>query len=348
MFPIHDDTPRLNGRPYVNYGLIGMNIVIFIYEVIITSNFANRSAVVTLFYNYGSIPDLILSGQNLGTLFSSMFMHGGIAHLLGNMFFLHVFGDNLEDRFGHFKYLMLYLFWGVMAAFAHSIYAVATGQGDIPAIGASGAISGVLGAYLVFFPHAKIHTIIFAFFITTVRIPAIAYIPFWFIMQLVFAFIGQSGGVAYLAHIGGFVFGLGTAFGWKFLSNMISNQKQYSSQNYRQRPFFTSPSVSKDSSYRNDRLKSNDTDNVENSILPEIIIGEKFIDVIVEDRNTTNDHQIQANFDESINTLSILIIDTNKRYDIPVIPPTNTVLRVSNISVRNGIIRIRLDVNQNI
>ena len=98
------------------------------------------------------------------------------------MFFLHVFGDNLEDRFGHFKYLMLYLFWGVMAAFAHSIYAVATGEGGIPAIGASGAISGVLGAYLIFYPHAKIHTIIFAFFITTVRIPAIAYIPFWFIM----------------------------------------------------------------------------------------------------------------------------------------------------------------------
>ena len=129
MFPIHDDTPRLNGRPYVNYGLIGMNVVIFIYEVIVTSNFSNRSAVIALFYNYGSIPDLILSGQNLGSIFSSMFMHGGIVHLLGNMFFLHVFGDNLEDRFGHFKYLMLYLFWGVMAGLAHSIYAVATGEG---------------------------------------------------------------------------------------------------------------------------------------------------------------------------------------------------------------------------
>ncbi|MDN5847152.1 MAG: rhomboid family intramembrane serine protease, partial [Candidatus Nitrosocosmicus sp.] len=172
MFPIHDDAPRLHGRPYVNYGLIGINIVIFIYEVIVTSNFSNRSAVIALFYNYGSIPELLLSGQNLGSLFSSMFMHGSIAHLLGNMFFLYVFGDNLEDRFGHFKYLMLYLFWGVMAAFAHSIYAVTTGEGNIPAIGASGAISGVLGAYLIFFPHAKIHTIIFAFFITTVRIPA--------------------------------------------------------------------------------------------------------------------------------------------------------------------------------
>jgi membrane associated rhomboid family serine protease len=346
MFPIHDDTPRLNGRPYVNYGLIGINIVIFIYEVIVTSNFSNRTAVIALFYNYGAIPDLILSGQNLGSIFSSMFMHGGIAHLLGNMFFLHVFGDNLEDRFGHFKYLMLYLFWGVMAAFAHSIYAVATGQGDIPAIGASGAISGVLGAYLVFYPHAKIHTIIFAFFITTVRIPAIAYIPFWFIMQLVFAFIGQSGGVAYLAHIGGFIIGLGTAFGWKFFSNILIKQKQYPSQNYRRRSSLSSPPFSNHSSNRNDDLsKSINTDKLEKSITPEIIIGDKFIDVIIEDRDTLSDTQIRANFDESINTLSILIIDTNKRYDIPVSHPANTILHISNVSARNGIIRIRLDVN---
>jgi len=346
MFPIHDDTPRLNGRPYVNYGLIGMNIVIFIYEVIVTSNFSNRTAVIALFYNYGAIPDLILSGQNLGSIFSSMFMHGGIAHLLGNMFFLHVFGDNLEDRFGHFKYLMLYLFWGVMAAFAHGIYAVATGQGDIPAIGASGAISGVLGAYLVFYPHAKIHTIIFAFFITTVRIPAIAYIPFWFIMQLVFAFIGQSGGVAYLAHIGGFIIGLGTAFGWKFFSNILIKQKQYPSQNYRQRSSLSSPPFSSDSSNRyDDRSKSMNTDKLEKSFTPEIIIGDKFIDVIIEDRDTLSDTQIQANFDESISTLSVLIIDTNKKYDIPVSHPANTILHISNVSARNGIIRIRLDVN---
>jgi len=344
MFPIHDDTPRLNGRPYVNYGLIGINIVIFIYEVIITANFSNREAVITLFSNYGSIPDLLLSGQNLGSLFSSMFMHGSIAHLLGNMFFLYVFGDNLEDRFGHFKYLMLYLFWGVMAAFAHSIYAVTTGEGSIPAIGASGAISGVLGAYLIFFPHAKIHTIIFAFFITTVRIPALAYIPFWFIMQLVFALIGQSGGVAYLAHIGGFIIGLGTAFGWKFFSNMFFKQKQYSSQNYRRRSSISSPSFSNNALNKNDPSKFTNTENLEKSIIPEIIIGEKFIDVIIEDRNTLSDSQIQASFDESTNTLYVLIIDTNKKYDIPVPHPANTNPRVSNISVRNGIIRIRLDV----
>jgi membrane associated rhomboid family serine protease len=345
MFPIHDDTPRLHGRPYVNYGLIGINVVIFIYEVIVTNNFSNRSAVIALFYNYGSIPELILSGQNLGSLFSSMFMHGSILHLLGNMFFLYVFGDNLEDRFGHYKYLMLYLFWGVMAAYAHSIYAVSTGEGDIPAIGASGAISGVLGAYLIFFPHAKIYTLIFAFFITTVRIPAIAYIPFWFIMQLVFALIGQSGGVAYLAHIGGFIIGLGTAFGWKFFSNMFFKQKQYPSQNYRRKPSISSSPISNDSSNGNDRSKSANTDKLEKSYMPEIIIGEKFIDVIIEDRNALSESQIQAKFDESLNTLSVLVNDTNKSYNIPVPPRANTFLRISSLSVRNGIIRIRLDMN---
>jgi hypothetical protein len=231
-----------------------------------------------------------------------------------------------------------------MAAFAHSIYAVTTGEGNIPAIGASGAISGVLGAYLIFFPHAKIHTIIFAFFITTVRIPALAYIPFWFIMQLVFALIGQSGGVAYLAHIGGFIIGLGTAFGWKFFSNIFFNPKQHDLQNYRRRSSLSSTSFPNNRLNENDLSRSTNTDNLEKSIIPEIIVGEKFIDVIIEDRNTLSDHKIQANFDESTNTLYVLVIDTNKKYEILVPHPMNSSLFVSNISVRNGIIRIRLDL----
>ena len=209
MFQINDDAPRTIVLPFINYGLIAINIIVFIYEAVVTSYFSNSLAQFDLFSNYGAVPNLILSGQNLGSLFTSMFMHGGVAHLIGNLIFLYVFGDNLEGRFGHYKYLMLYLIWGVVASFTHSIYAVSTGDGNIPAIGASGAISGVLGAYLIFFPRAKIHTIILAFFITTVRIPALAYIPFWFIMQLIFALIGQSGGVAYLAHIGGFLAGMG-------------------------------------------------------------------------------------------------------------------------------------------
>lgn len=343
MFPIHDDTPRMNGRPYINYSLIGINIIIFIYEMIITANFSNRAAVFNLFSNYGSVPDLLLSGQNMGSLFSSMFMHGSIAHLLGNMFFLYVFGDNLEDRFGHFRYLLLYLFWGVMAAFAHSLYAVSTGEGNIPAIGASGAISGVLGAYLIFFPRAKIHTIIFAFFITTVRIPALAYIPFWFIMQLVFALIGQSGGVAYLAHIGGFIIGVITAYGWKFLSNKFFNQKQYGQQGYRRKSMSSMSSLLNDGHSKNRISKSVNADTLDKVVLPEIITGEKFIDIIIEEKTAQTDSQIQANFDNSTNTLHIHIVNTNKKYTIPVSNQNDTNLRISSISVNNGIIKIRLE-----
>ena len=108
MFPYNDDAPSTIGRPFVNYGLIAVNILVFIYEMIITSNFSNFSAQSILFSNYGAVPNLILTGQNLFSLFSSMFLHGSIAHLLGNMFFLYVFGDNLEGRFGHYKYLLLY------------------------------------------------------------------------------------------------------------------------------------------------------------------------------------------------------------------------------------------------
>src|ERR687886_1650644 len=151
-------------------------------------------------------------------MITSMFIHGGIAHIAGNMVFLFVFGDNIEDRFGRIKYLLIYISWGVVASLVHSIYAVNSGGGLVPAVGASGAISGVLGAYLVMFPRAKVFTIIIAFFITTVRIPALAFIPFWFILQIVFAFIGPAaGGVAYLAHIGWFLIGVGSGYKWKLI-----------------------------------------------------------------------------------------------------------------------------------
>ena len=343
MFPIHDDTPRVNGRPFVNYSLIGINIIVFICEVIITGNFSNRIAVSELYSNYGAIPDLILSGQNLGSLISSMFMHGSITHLLGNMFFLYVFGDNLEDRFGHFRYLLLYLFWGVLAAIAHSIYAVSTGEGSIPAIGASGAISGVLGAYLIFFPHAKIHTIIFAFFITTVRIPAIAYIPFWFIMQLVFALIGQSGGVAYLAHIGGFLIGLLSAYMWKFIANYLFGRRSF--QNQFHNPWSTkktNQSTFGNRPFSNNHLKSTGVDNRDKTLHPEIISGENFVDVIFEDKNITDSTQILVNLEKETQILTIHNLVTNKsnRLFIPQLQSKNYF--VSNISVINGIVRIRL------
>ncbi|HSA75716.1 MAG TPA: rhomboid family intramembrane serine protease, partial [Candidatus Nitrosocosmicus sp.] len=260
----------------------------------------------------------------------------------GNMLFLYIFGDNLEDKFGHIKYLLFYLFWGAMAAMAHSVYAISTGEGSIPAIGASGAISGVLGAYLIFFPHAKIQTLIFAFFITMVRIPAIAYIPFWFIMQLIFALIGQSGGVAYFAHIGGFIVGLVSAYGWKFFSNNLFGRRAYQGQYYRPKSIKTSRSALNNQYEGGNRLKSSNANDMEKTLRPEIITGENFIDVIFEDKNALTYSQIQANFDNETRLLSIQNLVTNKSDTLSISHLQNRKYAVSNVSVINGIVRIRL------
>ncbi len=141
----------------------------------------------------------------------SMFLHGGWGHFLGNMLFLWIFGDNVEDRLGHFRYLLFYLLAGYAATFAHLFFNVTSA---VPAIGASGAISGVLGAYLFLYPRAKIVTVVwFLFFIQFIQIPAIFYLPLWFLIQAVSGLVSlgaetsQSGGVAWFAHIGGFVAG---------------------------------------------------------------------------------------------------------------------------------------------
>lgn len=143
------------------------------------------------------------------TLLTSMFMHGGVMHLAGNMLFLWIFGNNVEDYLGHIKYLLIYLFWGLAAAGAHLITNPAS---TIPTVGASGAISGVLGAYLVLFPFARIYVLVplFFFFFTT-TLPAWAMLIFWFVFQIVStipAGAAEAGGVAYAAHIGGFLSGV--------------------------------------------------------------------------------------------------------------------------------------------
>jgi membrane associated rhomboid family serine protease len=326
MFPINDDAPQINGRPFINYGLIAINVIIFIYEMIITSNFSNRFAQFMLFTNYGAIPNLILSGQNLPSLFSSMFMHGSIAHIIGNMIFLYVFGDNLEGRFGHYKYLAIYLVWGIIASFAHSFYAVSTGDGNVPAIGASGAISGVLAAYLVFFPHAKINTIVLAFFITTIRIPALAFIPFWFIMQLIFALIGQSGGVAYIAHVGGFLAGVGTAYLWKFISN-----------SYNLQPFVSTKTT------KIDRSQPLQSPVLEKDNQPEVILGNGFFDTIIHAGGIIEDSDVKTEYNSSTNLLNVKIPKYNKSFSVSIPNSNNFALRISSISVNNGIIKIRLE-----
>jgi len=321
MFPINDDAPKSKDRPFVNYGLIGLNVVIFIYEVIVTSYFSNNLVKFELFSNYGAIPNLLLTGKNPFSLFSSMFMHASLAHLIGNMFFLYVFGDNLEGRFGHSKYLIIYLTLGIIASYAQSIYSVSTGSANVPAIGASGAISGVLAAYLIFFPRSKIHTIIFAFLITVIRIPALAFIPIWFIMQLIFALIGQSGGVAYFAHIGGFLAGLAAAYIWKLTEHLFKS------------PFTQRKEIS--------HSISSTAENVIEDPLPEIIHGSDFIDIIVNVKTNILVSDIQTKMDNVSSTLLINIPKIDKSYSVS-IPKSNNFAKILSTSVNNGIIKIRI------
>jgi membrane associated rhomboid family serine protease len=324
MFPLHDDNQRLHGRPYVTYLLIAANAIIFLAEVIVTANFSDRAATNALLQTYGAIPNKVLGGD-IFSVISSMFLHGGIAHLIGNMLFLFVFGDNIEDKFGRIKYVLFYIAWGFAAAYAHSFYAVSTGGGEIPAIGASGAISGVLGAYLVLFPRAKIFTIIAAFFITTVRIPAIAYIPFWFVMQVIFGLLNPLGGVAYLAHIGGFLAGVLTGYVMKNViagHGMVTPQTRYS---------------------RKDRQNITSVPDMTIHTQPEVIKGSNFYEIIAEMPGLVSQSEIQAIYDP--NTQSVRVFTTGSRkYDINIriSDIQDDIVKIDQIKYLNGIVRIRI------
>ena len=209
MFPYKDDNPT-NTYPFVTIGLIGLNILVFLLQLM--SDVDGKRIV----YAYGAIPHNIVSFEStqpihpLLTLFTSMFMHGGVFHILGNMLYLWIFGNNIEDRLGHFRFILFYLFCGIAAALSHTMVAADSG---VPMIGASGAVSGVLGAYILLFPMARIHTIIFlGFFVQSVQIPALIVIGFWAIIQIVNGLITQGmpnqGGIAWYAHAGGFLAGL--------------------------------------------------------------------------------------------------------------------------------------------
>ena len=323
MFPLYDDNQRIHGRPYVNYLLIATNAIIFVVEVIVTGYFHNTAATNAMLENYGAIPYKVLEGD-IPSVITSMFLHGGVAHLIGNMLFLFIFGDNIEDKFGRIKYLLIYIGWGIAAALAHSIVAVSVGGGEIPAIGASGAISGVLGAYLVLFPRAKIFTIVAAFFITTVRIPAIAYIPFWFIMQVILGFIDQAGGVAYAAHIGGFLAGVLTGYIWKNVTRYgtVTPQIRYPRKDHQNMTNMADMSI---------------------HTQPEVIKGSNFYEIIAEMPGLASQSDIQASYDP--NTQSVRIFTSGPRkYDINVrisdIQDGN--IKIDQIEYLNGIVRIRI------
>lgn len=233
FIPLGDDTSQRRLRPYVNYALIAANIAVFVLLQGLGSNAAFTYAFSTVPAEIASGEDLVTAGRILrdpltgdamripglqptpipvwGTMITSMFMHGGLAHLGGNMLYLWIFGDDIEDHLGHLRYLAFYLVTGVLASLAHVVATFAFGQNPlIPSLGASGAISAVLGAYMLLHPRRPVRILI-GWWI--VAVPALVAIGMWFVFQVVsgVGMLGrgaQEGGVAYAAHIGGFVAGL--------------------------------------------------------------------------------------------------------------------------------------------
>ena len=210
MFPLKD-TIQSSTFPFINWLLIAINVLVFLGEASMPTE--TLEAFLGL---YGVVPARLVGEFNLGqgaTIFSSMFLHSGWAHLLGNMWLLYIFGDNVEDRMGHLKYLCFYLLVGVVAAVVqmetnlHSL---------VPMVGASGAISGVLGAYLAYFPKATVISLVpLGFYARLIEVPAVVFLGLWFVMEffsgfasLVGARADDIGGVAFWAHVGGFGSGL--------------------------------------------------------------------------------------------------------------------------------------------
>jgi membrane associated rhomboid family serine protease len=206
VIPLGDENPT-RSFPVVTVALVIANVLVFLYDKLI--GFGAPEALI----EYAMIPCTI-SGQceyqippitpHWLTIFTSMFLHAGILHLGGNMLYLWIFGNNVEDALGHFQFLFWYLVWGVAAALAHVVINAAS---PIPTVGASGAIAGALGAYFVLFPMARIRVLVFFFFITVIAVPAFILLGLWFLMQFQF-----QPGVATMAHAGGFVAGAATVF----------------------------------------------------------------------------------------------------------------------------------------
>ena len=210
MFPIRDTIPSKN-YPVVNNTIIGINVVLFLFEM---SQGAHLDRFVYIYglvparYSMPQISSYFTTGQQLLSWLSFMFLHGGFWHLLGNMWSLYIFGDNVEDRLGPFRYLVFYLLCGITSGLSHLFFNL---HSNMPTIGASGAIAGVMGAYLILHPHSKILTLIPIIFIPWfVEIPAFFFLGFWFVLQFINAAgsHGNIGGIAWWAHIGGFVFGI--------------------------------------------------------------------------------------------------------------------------------------------
>ena len=232
FIPLGDDNSDRRIRPVVNYTLIAINLLVFFFLQGLGQNYQFT-------YAFSTVPQEILTGQDIVTedrivadpasgtrvrvpglqrtplsvyltLIFSMFMHGGLMHLLGNMLYLHIFGDNIENLLGHLRYAVFYLCCGILASLAHVFSSAALGANLlIPSLGASGAISGVLGGYFLFFPKRRVRVL---FFRSVIQLPALMAIGVWFLFQIISSLGmfsgGSDGGVAYGAHIGGFIAGM--------------------------------------------------------------------------------------------------------------------------------------------
>jgi membrane associated rhomboid family serine protease len=200
VFPLRDANPR-TGPAFVTWILIAANVALFLYQLSLPSQRALFDFVVT----YGFVPQEFFANPVAEALpvLTSMFLHGGLFHLVGNMLFLFVFGDNIENRMGHGAFVLFYLLGGALATLAHGLFAPGS---QTPMIGASGAVSAVLGAYIVLFPRQRVLTFVPPLFLFW--LPAWLYIGYWALLQFVQATGGVSGGVAWWAHVGGFVFGV--------------------------------------------------------------------------------------------------------------------------------------------
>ncbi len=212
MIPLRDKNPTRT-TPYVNHALVAINVAVFVYQMILLYE-VDSGAYMGFTQKMALTPSLLLSPSSWGqtaipaplTLLTSMFVHGGFFHLAGNMLYLWIFGDNIEDTLGHINYLFFYLACGLGAAVSQVM--IEPGS-TIPMVGASGAIAGVLGAYLVLHPQAPILTFVFlVFFIRIMYLPAAVILGIWFAIQIFSAMTGGGGGVAWYAHIGGFLVGV--------------------------------------------------------------------------------------------------------------------------------------------
>ena len=216
MIPLSDENPT-QSRPYVTYALVAINIAVYLYQLTLGSRAEGFIAACAF------VPAELVTGQDLPpptcvhplwlTIFTSMFMHGGLLHIASNMLFLWIFGNNVEDAMGPIKYFFFYIVGGIAALALQ----VAINPNEVaPTLGASGAIAAVLGGYILLYPRARVLTLIFIIlFFTVVELPAIVVLGFWFATQIAFGAAGltspgAAGGVAYFAHIGGFIFGLAT------------------------------------------------------------------------------------------------------------------------------------------